>query len=447
MQLRNHPFRLLLYLEWILLGITILTEFPFVDMPPPPPPFPPDHFGPQSSLLTVVSISTFGIMGLRLPKGKLLSRIFYIGFGFGLILLAAMSRSRGVSSFPGLLLILVIRSCLIFGLTGRLIVSSLVFVFFLVTLIFPVQNIHVAFSPPLTPDLPTPISPPPPRPIPLPAPPEIHVFRREISQDQAKVFFLNLTLNIALLFGLVLGFVLLLVNAVLAERQTRQKLVIANQQLQQYAQRIEDQAILQERNRIAREIHDSLGHSLTAQSIQLENALMFLPSNVEKAQSFVAEAKRLGKDALKEVRQSIATLRSNPLQEQSLEDAIASLVKDFQGTTGIVPEYKSKLASPLPIEMNTAIYRITKEALANIYKHSEATQVKIRLLCGAEGVYLRVEDNGKGFHPNHTTTGFGLQGMRERALALGGELNIISKLGEGCRIMAYIPCPTLYANS
>lgn len=130
-----------------------------------------------------------------------------------------------------------------------------------------------------------------------------------MSDDQIRLLVLNLTLNAALLFGLVLVFVLLLVNALLAERQSRQKLAIANEQLQQYALRIEDQTKLQERNRIARKIHDSVGHSLTAQSIQLENALMFLQSNRDKAQAFLKEAPRLGTDALREVRQSIATLR------------------------------------------------------------------------------------------------------------------------------------------
>ncbi len=264
---------------------------------------------------------------------------------------------------------------------------------------------------------------------------------------------MNLTLNAALLFGLVLVFVLLLVNAFLAERQSRQKLAIANEQLRQYALRIEDQATLQERNRIAREIHDSLGHSLTAQSIQLENASMFLPSNVDKAQVFLSEAKRLGKDALLEVRQSIATLRSDPLQGQSLQDAIASLLRDFRQMTGMEPECQINLSLsasestyslslPFPAEINTVVYRIVKEALTNIYKHSGATRVKLHLQAQAERLFLLVEDNGKGFDPDQTTTGFGLQGMRERTAALGGVINITSKLGAGCRITAYIPLPT-----
>lgn len=436
-QFQTHPFRLLLYLEWILLGITVLTEFPLADAPLPP--LLPADFVPRSSLLTILSIVTFGVMGLRLPKGKLLSRILYTGLGFGLVLLAAVGGGRGVYFFPSLLLILVIRSCLIFGLTGRLIVAGLAFIAFFLTMFLPVRDIHFVSGAALAPNLSIPMSGLPPNAVP-PPPPKI-LFRRPISEDQVRTLVLNLTLNSALLFGLVLVFVLLLVNAVLAERQSRQKLAIANDQLRDYALRIEDQATLQERNRIAREIHDSLGHSLTAQSIQLENASMFLRSNVDKAQAFLTEAKRLGAGALREVRQSVATLRSDPLQGQSLEEAIAFLVKDFRQTSGIVPDCTIHLLFPLPAEVNIAIYRIVQEALTNIYKHSAATQVTIHLQAQPEALYLLVEDNGRGFNPNQNTTGFGLQGMRERTLAVGGEFEINSAPAAGCRIILNFPLP------
>ena len=247
---------------------------------------------------------------------------------------------------------------------------------------------------------------------------------------------LSLKLNTTLLFGLVLLFVLLLVNALLAERQSREKLAIAHQQLHQYALRIEDQATLQERNRIAREIHDALGHSLTAQSIQLENALVFLPLNLEKSRTFLQEARQLNANALREVRQSVATLRSNPIQGQSLESALNLLFADFQRHTGIIPDYAINLTQPLSTEVSTTIYRIVQEALTNISKHGEATQIKIDLHSAIDELHLRVEDNGKGFNPSQNTTGFGLQGMRERTLMLGGKFNVVSTPGSGCLITA-----------
>ncbi|WP_339381555.1 sensor histidine kinase [Brasilonema bromeliae] len=249
----------------------------------------------------------------------------------------------------------------------------------------------------------------------------------------------NLVFNVGLMFGLVLVFVLLLINALLSERQSREKLAIAHQQLHRYALRVEDQATLQERNRIAREIHDALGHSLTAQSIQLENALLFLSSNLDKAKTFLEEAKQLGSSALREVRQSVATLRCDALQGKSLESAIALLLSDFQRRTGIIPDYKLCLPQPLSGEVGTTIYRIVQEALTNISKHSAATVVTIDLQTTADSLYLQLCDNGRGFNPYQNTTGFGIQGMRERTLALGGHFRIFSESGCGCRIIAVFP--------
>ncbi|MDF5724331.1 MAG: sensor histidine kinase [Rhizonema sp. PD37] len=408
-QLQPHPFRLLLHLEWILLGITFVFQFHSIFDPHP------RHHHPISSehlLLLFLSITSFGIMGLRLPMVNQFSKLIYIGLGFGLILLASIR----LSFLPPLLLILVIRSCLIFKLTGRLIVSSLVSVFFL----FGLQQIPERHSPH--------------------QPPPYQSLHRHLEQpqteEQLRAFFWILKLNTTLLFGLVLLFVLLLVNALLAERQSREKLAIAHQQLHQYALRIEDQATLQERNRIAREIHDALGHSLTAQSIQLENALVFLPSNIDKTRTFLQEARQLNANALREVRQSVATLRSNPIQGQSLESALKLLFANFQHHTGIIPDYKLNLTQPLSTEISTTIYRIIQEALTNISKHGDATQVKIDLQLVINELHLRIEDNGKGFNPNQNTTGFGLQGMRERTLMLGGKFHVVSAPGSGCLITA-----------
>ena len=253
----------------------------------------------------------------------------------------------------------------------------------------------------------------------------------------------NLTLNIntAIAFGLTLLFILLLVNALLAERQSREKLLLANEQLRSYALRIEDQATLQERNRIAREIHDALGHALTAQSIQIENALLFLPPEAEKTYSFLKEAQRLGARALQEVRRSIATLRSNPLQGRSLEAAIATLIAEFQTTTGITPALLLQVSQPISIEISTALYRIIQESLTNISKHSAATQVSLNLQQNYDTIHLQIVDNGKGFDPTRNTTGFGLQGMRERTAALGGQFLLISQPLQGCRIAISVPLP------
>jgi signal transduction histidine kinase len=394
-QIHNHPFKFLLYLEWVLLAIAILTELI-------PTPFPRVH---RFGLLTILNIVGFGLMGLRLPTGRLVDKILYTAIEILLILSTGMTRIRAIRLFPLLYLILVIRSCLIFKLPGRLAVTSLSFTLFLLTVMRRFQRIS---APPLL---------------------------------QERLRFVPL--SFALLFGLSLVFVLLLMNAVISERQSREKLAIANDQLRQYALRIENQATLQERTRIAREIHDSLGHSLTALNLQLEIALKLWQSNPTKAQTFLAQAKNLGSQALQEVRQSVSTIRSEPLQGRSLEIAIATLAQDFHRSTGILPNYQILLTHSIPSDVSTAVYRIVQEALTNISKYAQATQVKIQLRGNATNLLLTVEDNGKGFNLNQNTTGFGLQSMRDRTVALGGYFNINSTSGQGCTITANIPLPRL----
>jgi len=397
-RLPNHSFRLILYLEWILLGLAFLLEIR-------PARF---RIDATAQILVTLILLGFGLMGLRLPTKRTRNKVLYTALQFGLLVVTFLL-DRRTGFFPLLGLIIVIRSCLIFQQVGRLIVAGLVFVASLLMLFLGM--------------------PPPPRP------------RPGIPSESIANTILTLNINTAITFGLTLLFILLLVNALLAERHSREKLLLANEQLRQYALRIEDQATLQERNRIAREIHDALGHALTAQSIQLENALLFLPPDAEKTKSFLQESQRLSARALQEVRRSIATLRSNPLQGRSLEDVIASSITEFQSTTGIAPNYTLQLCQPIPTEISTALYRILQESLTNISKHSAATRVNIHLQQRRDTIHLQIADNGHGFDPEQNTTGFGLQGMRERTVALGGQFLLSSQPGQGCRITVSIGLP------
>ncbi|PMB31567.1 two-component sensor histidine kinase, partial [Fischerella thermalis CCMEE 5319] len=306
--------------------------------------------------------------------------------------------------FPFLYLVLVTRSCFIFQMQGRLIITALSFILFMVSLS---QR----------------------------KPPRVSVQIAPFIQER----FLFYNFVVALLFGLALVFVLMLMNTILSERKSRDELAIANEKLRQYALKIENQATLEERNRIAREIHDSLGHSLTALNLQLETAQKLWQSNPEKAQTFLARAKELGSKALQDVRQSVSTMRSHPLQEQSLEQAIANLAENMQRTTGILPILKINLAYPISADISTPIYRIIQESFTNICKYAQATKVKLELTTTDTTLYLLIEDNGKGFDLGQNTTGFGQQSMRDRTLALGGKFNINSTPGSGCQIKVEIP--------
>ena len=399
---KNHPFKFLLYLEWILLGLAVIASIIPIPLQRVPTKFPE---------LTVISLAIFGLMGLRIPTNRRSSKIIYTACEIFLILITNSFGGRTSRLFPFLNLILVTRSCLIFQLPGRLAVAALSFSLFLFTFRKRFHRLPL-------------------RGLRQERPPFFH----------GKFFFFQF--SFVLLFVLALVFVLLLMNAVLSERKSREKLTAANKKLRQYALKIENQATLEERNRIAREIHDSLGHSLTALNLQLETGTKLLNSNPEKAKDFLVRAKGLGSQALKDVRESVSTMRSDPLQEKSLETSINILVENFHHSTNIQPNYQINLFYSIPRDVSTAIYRIIQESLTNISKYAEATEVNLEITTVATNLHLRIEDNGKGFDLTKNTTGFGLQSMRDRTLALEGDFNIESFLGKGTKIKIDIPLST-----
>jgi two-component system, sensor histidine kinase and response regulator len=222
-------------------------------------------------------------------------------------------------------------------------------------------------------------------------------------------------------------------------QQAEAELRRALEQERQLNQRIEEMTALEERNRIARDIHDSLGHSLVALNIQMETALNLWKDAPQKAYEFLVEAKQLGSQALNDVRESVADMRADPLQGQLLEKAIATLTQEFHHTTGIAPKCKIDISLPFSNSVNTVVYRIVQEGLTNISKHAKATAVRLQIQTTPTELLLRLQDNGKGFCINENQIGFGLQGMRERVLAVGGQLEVNSELGKGCRITAKFP--------
>jgi two-component system, sensor histidine kinase and response regulator len=222
-------------------------------------------------------------------------------------------------------------------------------------------------------------------------------------------------------------------------QQTEAELRRSLEQERTLNQRIEEMATLEERNRIARDIHDSLGHALVALNVQMETALALWQEEPAKAYSFLQEAKQLGSEALRAVRQSVSDIRSDPLQGKLLEGAIAALAAEFHHTTGILPRCTIDLSQPVAHPINTAIYRIVQEGLTNICKHTCATEVDIQIQSTPDQLKLLLRDNGQGFDLEKTPPGFGLQGMRERIAALEGELAIVTALGAGCQIIATFP--------
>jgi signal transduction histidine kinase len=316
----------------------------------------------------------------------------------------------GLRSFQLLYVVLVIRSCLMVSPKIHSWITATAFSAALATEIYRIQFIRI---------------------------PALESAPRRFSQiAQERAW--TTSMSSMLLLGLVLVFLQLLINAALSERRSRQQLALANQQLRQYALRVEDVATLQERNRIAREIHDSLGHSLTASNLHVAAALRLLESDPDEARELLLEAKQL---------------RSDPLQGKTLAAAITALADDFQRTSGIVPLVEIQTDPDLPQDLKTAIYRIVQESLTNISKYAQATTVGVSLVSPEapigrprhepQGPRLRlvVQDNGVGFEPSQNTSGFGLQGIQERTRALGGSLVIQAAPGQGCQLIAEFPLP------
>jgi signal transduction histidine kinase len=236
-------------------------------------------------------------------------------------------------------------------------------------------------------------------------------------------------------------FTQLTLNATKAQAEVQRlatELEIANQKLRQYATQVEELATTKERNRLAREIHDSLGHYLTVINIQLEAARVVLETDKLRALEALSKAQTLTKEGLGEVRHSVASLRVSPLETSSLVEAIGRLVQE-SCNAGIITEFKVEgevvtLSSPLEL----TIYRAAQEGLTNMRKHSLASQAEIALdYSDSSKVRLLISDNGRGTH--ETEGGFGLLGLRERVQLLNGTTQIISAPGKGFQLEVELP--------
>ena len=225
--------------------------------------------------------------------------------------------------------------------------------------------------------------------------------------------------------------------------QSRTQLEVAHQQLQQYAVEVEELSTTRERNRIAREIHDTLGHYLTLLAVQLETAVKLEERGEAGLRGELLEARRVAKECLTEVRHSVAALRPGDLASGSLESSLRRLVADFElagGGTEVTLDLEEKLHALSP-EVRVALYRCAQEALTNVRKHARATRVLLRLRLEDRRVELTVLDNGQGAASAgaDASSGFGLTGVRERIALLGGAIRTGPEPEHGWRLEAIVP--------
>src|ERR671932_1346436 len=201
----------------------------------------------------------------------------------------------------------------------------------------------------------------------------------------------------------------------------------------------------EERNRLAREIHDTLAQGLTATALQLESADALLDAGSEKAHEQLRRALSLTRSNLEEARRSVLDLRAAPLEGRPLSEALKALVERWEAETGVATRYRAVNGSrPLPPRVEAALYRICQEALTNVARHAEAERVRVELIATPEWVRLFVADDGRGFEASEVLGDrHGLLGMRERTQILGGALDIRSSPGAGTRIEATVPLEKL----
>lgn len=230
-----------------------------------------------------------------------------------------------------------------------------------------------------------------------------------------------------------------------AAREESERLLLelqaAHRQLQDYAAQAEELAVQQERNRLAREMHDTLGHRLTVSSVQLQAAQRLIPSAPERAGQMVGAVLEEIRAGLGELRRTVATLRTPVEADLALGPAMKRLTDDFQRATGIAIQLS--MADDLPeltASQRHALYRGAQEGLTNIQKHAGAGAAWIDLICVDGTVALRVRDDGLGLAANAgDQTGFGLPGLYERATQLGGQLTIGSAPAGGVELLITLP--------
>ncbi len=205
-------------------------------------------------------------------------------------------------------------------------------------------------------------------------------------------------------------------------------------------------AEVEERNHIAREIHDTLAQGLTGIALQFEIAQMFRESRPEKAEQAIARGLELARANLAYARRSVLELRASALGADSLPEALARAVAHTARDAGAEDRFRLEGAyTALPARVETALYRITQEALHNALKYAEPARLEVVLAIARDRVRLTVTDDGKGFDPatlpatGNAEGGFGLTGMGERARLLGGSLHVESNPGLGTRIEVEVP--------
>ena len=225
--------------------------------------------------------------------------------------------------------------------------------------------------------------------------------------------------------------------------QTRlDELQEAHRQLQEYAAQAGELATVQERNRLARELHDSVTQTIFSMTLTTEAAHILLQRDPSQVTPQLDRLQELAQGVLSEMRSLIQQLRLCPVEEGRLVSALQKHLTALEGTEGLIVDFHVEGEEQLPADQEEGLFRIAQEALNNVTKHAKTDRVAVTLRMLNEEALLLVEDHGVGFDPARqpaTGEGFGLTSMKERVDILGGTLEVRSSPGEGTAIMVKLP--------
>jgi signal transduction histidine kinase len=242
------------------------------------------------------------------------------------------------------------------------------------------------------------------------------------------------------------AFVTTLLQANRTRREAQQllsELQAAHEQLQKYAAQVEELAVARERDRLSRDLHDTLGHRLTVSIVQLEGAGRLIAAAPERASQMVNSVRQQLDEGLSEVRRTVGMLRTPVTTDLSLPKALRELAIDFEKATQLpIRVTLPDSLPPLPEAYRLALYRAAQEALTNVQRHAQASEASLTMDLSADALTLRVRDNGIGLPDQADQQGFGLRGMRERIMQLGGSVGLRSAKEDGTTVLIQLPNAT-----
>ena len=221
--------------------------------------------------------------------------------------------------------------------------------------------------------------------------------------------------------------------------QLGQRLNRMAEQLKILLRRRQEMAVSEERNRLARDLHDSAKQQALAASLELGTALTLYERDPKEAKTHLVEADALVDAVRKELTNLVHELRPQAMDGQDFSEILKEYAFEWSQRNGIELEFNVTGIVELSFEPRETLFRIAQEALANVARHSAASYAEICLEYGTGKVIMTIKDNGRGFEPQAPHAGVGLASMRERAEACGGTLTVESAPGQGTQIGVSLP--------